>query len=283
MTTIDGRSKTELQKTKLSLLAMAVSHSLKEAQEEISIGANISVFDKCLGHLKVLSESKHVPDRDIPLVGELITDYQLVLGDMPEKQLKAIGGAMLDYFMLAVGHTVAKFADSIEFEVSDFIEVDGNVEGGIYHLTVVRFVFSDEAWLVAAINADPNVPTDTYVNDVKIEELTNDTFWVAALLKGVVVSMAVERANAEKRRAALADPNVAEKAAKMAEIMNVEVKDCLTMALEFNHIVEADDVGYPVTRGKLVQFVKMDFGCSLEQAYKVVQVWFEGNDENIRG
>ena len=282
MTIENGRSASDKDNALLSLLGMATKHSLVEIQEEMAIGASFSIFDRCLKHLEALEQSKHVPERDRGLVSSLIEKYKLTLSETPENKLKLKNGAMLDAFMVVIGKTIEKFARSVVTEVSTFIEE--GLEDGVspYQLTVMRFEFTEDVWQVAAINADPDIPTECYINDIKLTSMTTDKFWVLSLLKGVVVAEAVKNANESKKILALSNPLVAANAQKMADILDLDIDECLTMALEFHYIQSNEDVGYPVTRGKLVQFVKVDFGCTMKQAYKVVQIWFDGNDEEIK-
>lgn len=282
MTNSNERSYADLERVKLSLLGMAVSHSLNNTHTDIANGISSNIFDTCAMHLDTLKESSHVPDGDKMLVEQLIEHYKLALSETPQKQLSTKHGAMLDAFMLMIGRLVRGFAKSVQLEASEFIDTDVEGVENPYHITVVRFEFTDEVWQVAAVNADPEVPTDTYVNNVKLGQLDDSNHWVQAILKGIVVSMAVDTANKAKKEMALSMPVVAAKAQAMADIIGIDMDDCLTMALEFNYISETEDVGYPVTRGSLVQFIKMDLGCTLEQAYKAVQVWFDGNNEEIR-
>lgn len=276
------RSLAEIDLAKLSLLAMATKHSIDEANINISQGVHHSIFDRCLELLKTLNKSENVPKQDRSLVTILIAYYQLALADTPEHKLRLTNGAMLDAFILVIGKTVERIAKSVQMEVNGFFDKEENSTEDQYHLTVVRFEFTKEVWNVAVVDADFNNATECFINDKPLKKMNDQQYWTFLLLKTIVTAMAVERANELKKSMARELPIVLEKAKQMADIMNVPLEDCLTIALECSYIHDNEDVGLPVTRGNLVQFIKMDLGCTLEQAYKAVQVWFSGDDEEIR-
>ena len=278
----DKRSSSEIDLAMLSLLSMATKHSIDEANVNISQGVYYSIFDRCLELLKTLSTSEVVPKCDRRLVATLIAYYQLALAEVPEHKLRVTNGAMLDAFVLVIGSTVKRLAKSTKMGINGFFDKEENNIEDQYHLTVVRFEFKKHVWEVAVIDADMTKPSKCYVNDKLLENMTEQEYWVLLLLKTVVTAWAVEKANELKKNIARKLPIVMDNAEKMAAITGVPLDACLTLALEFSYIYDNEDIGRPVTRGDLVQFIKMDLGCTLEQAYKAVQVWFSGDDEEIR-